>query len=227
MKLKKYLLCLLVPMLLIAAGCSALQAGSTTTNKTFAQSAQTPGASNMANQPIENKLAIGTLKLEGSPQAVTADQARTLLPLWKAVKSLSASSTASADEMAALYTQIQEAMTADQIAAIKTQALTPADTQALMQQYNIQAPAGMPQQSATRVASSSGSTNQGGGPGGPQDGGGSGGPPPDGGIPGGGASGAQSTPQAGQTPRAPRVGGGMNSLFVEPLITLLEARANS
>ena len=35
------------------------------------------------------------------------------------------------------------------------------------------------------------------------------------------------TLQAGQTPRAARVGGGMNSLFVEPLITLLEARANS
>ena len=225
MKFRKYLACLLLPVMLAVAGCSAPQPAGATSNTSAenaasAQTAQTPGAPNPANQPIEGKLAMGTLKLEGSAQAVTAEQAKSLLPLWKAVKALSASSTASTDEMNSLYTQIQEGMSADQIAAIKALALAPADMQALMQQYNIQAPQGGPSPSNPRTANSA---NQHGAPGGdPGAGGPPGGAPPDGGgFPGGG----QTTPQAGQTPRAQRPGGGMNTLFVDPLITLLDARS--
>jgi hypothetical protein len=222
MKFRKYLACLFLPVMLAVAGCSAAQpAGATSdTSAANAQTAQNPGAPNPANQPIEGKLAMGTLKLEGSAQAITAEQAKNLLPLWKAVKALTASSTASTDEMNALYTQIQEAMTADQVAAIKALTLAPADMQALMQQYNIQSPQGGPSQSTTRTANSA---NQNGAPGA---GGPPGGAPPDGGGPGGGLpGGAQTTPHAGQTPRAQRAGGGMNTLFVDPLITLLDARA--
>ena len=230
MNVKKYPLFLLVPLLLILVGCSAIQAAvpassstNTTSNGTPAAPQGTPGAPNMANQPIESKLAMGILKLEGSPQAVTTEQAKTLLPLWKAVKSLSASQTTAADEVTALYTQIQESMTADQIAAIKALSMTPEETQALMTQYGIQMPQGAsPSQKTTRTANQ----QSGGGPGGPGDPG-AGGPPPDGGgIPGGGApggSGAQTTPVAGQKRTA---GGGMNSLFVDPVITLLDKRAN-
>ncbi len=185
----------------------------------------TPGAPNMANQPIEGKLAVGLLKLEGTDQAVTAAQAKTLLPLWKALKSLSSSSTASSDEISALYTQIQEALSTDQLAAIKALNLSPSDTQALMQQYNVQMQQ-MPTQRATRSASNS---QGGGGFGGP--GGGAGGPPPDGGgMPGGGMpggqGGSQSTPVAGMANR-PQMGGGMGLIFVDPLIKLLETRAAS
>jgi PBP1b-binding outer membrane lipoprotein LpoB len=235
MNTKKYRLFLFIPLLLILVGCSAIQVAAPNTSNAATTGTQAApqgapgGAPNMANQPIESKLALGTLKLEGSAQAVTADQAKALLPLWKAVKSLSASQTASADEVAALYTQIQESMSADQIAAIKALSMTQEDTQALMTQYGIQMPQGVrPGQSTTRTANQQSGTTGGPGAGGPPDGGGfpAGGPPDGGGFPGGGAPGAngpQTTPPAGQ--RRP-AGGGMNALFVDPVITLLEKRAN-
>jgi hypothetical protein len=140
-------------------------------------------------------------------------------------------------------------MTAEQVQASETMQLKPEDTQALMEKYGIQ----MPQfgndgsrptvsadERATRRAQfqSQGGGTQGGGqgnfPGGGQGGftgGGQGQPPAggfEGGFPGGGAvSGtpnAQGTPQ----PRGGFRGGGMfNNLFVDPLIKLLEERANS
>ena len=59
---------------------------------------QGPRQFDMQNMPVEQKLAIGTLKLEGTDLAVTADQAKTLLPLWKAVKTMSTDSNTSAEE---------------------------------------------------------------------------------------------------------------------------------
>ena len=216
--LKKKLIILIVIPALFLAGCASPAAST--------QAAQ-QAAPNLANQPIEGKLALGLLKLEGSDKAVTAEQAKTLLPLWKAVKTLSSSSTASPDEVSALYTQIQEALNADQVQAVKDLNLSQADTQALMTQYGVQMPQGAaPSQSSTRAAGSSNA--QGGGFGGGDLGGGPGGPPPDGvGIPGGLPI-PQGTPQAGATPRAARAGGGgMNLLFVDPLIKLLESKAGS
>ncbi len=115
-------------------------------------------------------------------------------------------------------------MSAEQVQVIKDLSFAPEDMQALMQQYGVQAPQGAPQQSTTRTANSAG---QGGG-GMRLDGGGMpGGAPPDGGgMPGGRQANAQPTPQAGQGNRA-RGGGGINGLFVDPLIKLLEERAKS
>lgn len=50
------------------------------------------------------KLALGTLKLEGTSQAVTAAQAAELLTLWEGYKSLSNSNTSSQVELDALVT---------------------------------------------------------------------------------------------------------------------------
>lgn len=69
----------------------------------------TPQPFDFANQPLESKLAIGILKMEGTDLAITPDQAKTLLPLWKAVKTLSTSATTSPDELNAVYRQIEEA----------------------------------------------------------------------------------------------------------------------
>jgi hypothetical protein len=198
----------------------------------------------MANQPVEQKLAPGTLKLEGTDRAVTAAQAKTLLPLWKAVKTLSSSNNASAEEITALYQQIQDAMTAEQLQAIKNLSLTQAEMQALMQQYGIQ----MPQMPAgnlngTPAARSSGSSGNssgaqagdpgaGGFPPGGDFAGGPGGAPPDGGgfLGGGALPNAQTTPAAGIPQARPAnrgFGGGMNNLFIDPLIKILEQRAGA
>lgn len=226
------LLIVLVAVALVA--CSSLKLSGTsasTSSQTSGQNQQNPAA-NFANQPVESKLAIGTLKLEGTDKAITAAQAKTLLPLWKAVKSLNNSTTASNDEMTALYKQIEEAMTADQIAAIKSLSLSQTDLQALSQKYGVTMPQpGVNPQGTPQARSSSGTTggnnaNGGGFPGGP------GGAPPDGGGPGGVVGGqsalsngttAQRTPLAGQGAR--RFGGGMNTMFVDPLIKILGTRA--
>src|SRR5689334_13219283 len=136
MKIKMRFLLLVVPAVLALAACASLNLpGTTSTSNTTVQQNQTGAGMNMATMPVADKLAIGTLKLEGSANAVNAEQAKTLLPLWKAVKSLSASSTASSAEMTALYQQIQEAMTADQVTAIKNLNLSQTDLQALLKQY--------------------------------------------------------------------------------------------
>lgn len=70
------------------------------------------------------KLALGTLKLEGTNLAVTAAQANTLLTLWQGYQSLSDSDTSSQVELDALVKQIQETMTTDQIKAIEAMNLT-------------------------------------------------------------------------------------------------------
>jgi hypothetical protein len=77
-------------------------------------------------------LALGTFKLEDTDQAVTATQAKKLLPLWKAVKSIGASDTAAQAEIDALYRQIKEAMTSDQWKAIQAMNLTMQDAQTIM-----------------------------------------------------------------------------------------------
>lgn len=79
-------------------------------------------------------LAMGTFKLEDTEQAVTAEQAKKLLPFWKAVKSIGASDTAAQAEINALYRQIKETMTSEQWKAIQAMNLTMQDMQTIMAQ---------------------------------------------------------------------------------------------
>lgn len=79
---------------------------------------------------IRNQLAYGTLKLEGSAQAVTVEQAAKLLPLWQALQALDAATTDAAEETAAAQAQIQSALTPAQVSAIAGMRLTNAALQA-------------------------------------------------------------------------------------------------
>jgi len=216
---------IVLPVLLALVACSGLKPAVTSTSTS--QNQPNP-QSNFSNQPLEDKLAVGTLKLEGTEQAVTAIQAKTLLPLWKAVKTMSASNTTAAAEMTALYSQIEDAMTAQQIQAIKDLNLSAADMQALMHPNSSQQ-SGSAAQSSTKGASSS--QFQGGPAGDPGGGPGGGvGAPPDagGGIPGTGIGmGLQitTTPVAGKSGAAMR--GSMNLMYVDSVIQLLTKRASS
>ena len=102
-----------------------------------------------------NLLLLGTLKLEGTAQAVTTSQAAELLPLWQVYQSLSQSDTTAQAEIDALIQQIQDTMTKDQMTAIQAMNLTQKDSFALMQKMGIQA--GM----AGGQSSSSGQNNSG------------------------------------------------------------------
>ncbi len=235
-----------IPVLLALAACSALNLPGAAAAAPTAQPGGAQFQFDPASQPVESRLALGTLALEGTANAVTAEQAQSLLPLWKAVKSLSAGDNPSQDEIDALYQQIEDTMTPAQLDAIRNAGLSQENLQALMQKYGIQFPQGgfggpnaqgtpgaNPGLSADQIATLRAERAQR-----AQNGGGDGGgfTLPDGFVPGQGFNGgggraqrAQGTPQPGQSEQFNRGfnRGGANTLFVDPLITLLEQRASS
>jgi len=98
-------------------------------------------------------------------EAVTAEQAKQLLILWKTYRQLSQSDTAAQAEVDGLVTQIQETMTAGQVQAIADMQITQQDVSASTQ-------------GVTVVSNSSGSDTSNASSGGGMQ---AGGPPPDGG----------------------------------------------
>lgn len=87
--------------------------------------------------PVAAQLLVGTLKLDGTNQAVTVTQAKALIPLWQVYEGLSTSDTAAQEEINALIDQIQETLTADQIQTIKSMQLTTQDMFTAMQAQGI------------------------------------------------------------------------------------------
>ncbi len=75
---------------------------------------------------------MGTLKLEKTDLAVTADQAKQLLPLWQTLQTLSSSNTAATEEINALVDQIKSAMTTQQMDKITSMKLTQQDMMTAM-----------------------------------------------------------------------------------------------
>jgi len=124
-----FLLNLTVILMLLLAACSGtVSQPEATTGTSGTNSSQASASLSQVNM-----LLVGTLKLEDTDQAVSADQAATLLPLWQAYRSLSTSQTAAEAEVNALLNQIQSTMTADQVQAIKAMNLTSTDMMNIMQ----------------------------------------------------------------------------------------------
>lgn len=93
---------------------------------------------------VRNQLALGTLKLEGTPQAVTAEQARTLLPFWQAVVAMSGTSTTVSEELNAVQNQILAEMKAEQLQAISAMKITNAQLTAFYAEKGISMPTPVP-----------------------------------------------------------------------------------
>lgn len=171
--------------------------------------------------PIATQLIIGTFKLEGTDLAVTAEQAKELLPLWQVYQDLLTSDTAAQEEIDALVEQVQETMAAEQLQAITDMNLTQRDVRSVMQERM-----GVSQRS--NVSSGDGNTGfPGGGFGGPPDGF----VPPDGGrVPGGfGGEGFQqrNTTQGDTDPQTRPSQMNVGPLLLDPLIELLKQKAGS
>jgi hypothetical protein len=167
--MKKLSLSLLALLILTLTACG------TSNNANPAASSQSGSASAL---PTATQLILGTLKLEGTAQAVTAKQAAELLPLWQTMKVLSESDTAAQQEKDALLAQIQETMAGEQRQAIQGMNLSRQDMASLIQQQGTGAGSG----SQTSSSQSSTSTRSGNGGFGP----GAGGPPDEVRIQGGG-----------------------------------------
>ncbi len=122
MKFIKLIPILILVMLLVACGSSA----------TETSEASSGFGSGARGYPPQMQLSMGTFLLEDTDLAVTPEQAAELLPLWKAVLSLSESDTAAQAEIDALYDQIEETMTSEQMQAIAEMNPTQEDIASLM-----------------------------------------------------------------------------------------------
>jgi hypothetical protein len=98
--------------------------------------------------PASSQLTLGTLRLEETENAVTLEQANTLLPLWQAIQSGTLQGNV---EINAVLKQIEGQMTSEQLAAIAAMQLTAEDVRTWAQEQG----SGMdfsPEAMATRQA---------------------------------------------------------------------------
>ena len=133
---------------------------------------------------VQGQLALGTIQLEESDQAIGETAAAELLPLWQALQSLSNSQTTATVEIDAVVNQIQDSMTAEQITAIAGMKLTEESLTTLIEEGDFAFGRGNFGGAGRDVATDGGPGGEGGLPGGGLPGGGGRGQ--GGGIPGGG-----------------------------------------
>jgi len=104
------------------AGCSGT--GASTAEPQSATSGSALDTSYEGALPVMNQLALGTLQVEGTDSAISAEQAAKLLPLWQALRGVLSSRNPAQAEIDVVLKQIESGMTADQIAAIRDMRLT-------------------------------------------------------------------------------------------------------
>jgi hypothetical protein len=175
------------------------------------------------NLPTQTKLVLGTINLEETDNAVTAEQAKELLPMFYVLKDLNDSDTAAQEEMDGVVNQIQETLTEAQVQAIDGMSLSMRDVFALTQ--------GNGGKSSTSSGTSSTTGASGGGMGGPPDMGGGGMPgggggPGGGGMPGG-ASSTTTTSTSKNTSAAPVLDTSTPSALFDTVIEILQKKIQS
>jgi hypothetical protein len=121
-----------------AAAPAAPAAAANPTGQAFQQVTST-----YLNRSYDNALsitmqaALGTMKLEGTNNAITPDQAAKLLPLWQATQS---DAIQNPTEINAVYKQIESTMTPAQMQAIAAMKLTRNELQSWAKSQGIQMP---------------------------------------------------------------------------------------
>jgi hypothetical protein len=211
--MKKWTSVLMIVLVFGLSACASIAGAATPAEPTA-----TPGivAANYANAlPVVSQLALGTIQLKDTPEALTAEEAKNMLVLWKGMQTLSANTSASQLEVTALLAQIQDTMKPSQLQAIAAMKLTQADVQKATQALGLGAPGGAARAAGSGQTTSS-NRNQGGGgfdfPGG--------GP---GGAPGGGSQ--QNIPPSTQATiqaRAAERSKGSNTMLYTAVIAYLQ-----
>lgn len=220
--MKKILITTLILLMLTLTACGASSAAQTEANSNTDP--------NTGILPAQMQILIGTFKLEGTDNAVTAKQAAELLPMWQVYKDLSASDNAAPQEVDAIIAQLQETMTPAQMQAITELKLTRQDMFTVMQDLGLAS--ARPNASGTPQANRQGNNFPGGGFPGGGPGGDQGGGQPGGGFPGGG-NGQNLDPQQIATLQARRTQGGggfanqIPSALMDALIKLLQGKIGS
>ena len=207
--MKKTLIVVLTIFVVVLSACS---------NSSTPQSAPSDG-----ELPAISKLAIGTIKLDGTENAVTSEQASTLLPLWQVYQSLLDSDTAAQEEITALAEQIGTTMTSGQSQAISDMQITQQDMFGIMQEQGMAMGGTQTNNSGTQS-----STNNFGPPGG-----GNGFGPPDGaGFPSGGTGGSSGQSSSSNQSSTAKQSSGTRTnrtptVLIEAVIKYLQEKAGS
>jgi len=125
---------LMLTLLLSACGGSAqasnpAQGGQSGSGAQNGPSGRSPFGNQDPNAPLPlaSALAVGTIKLDSTAQAVSVDEAKQLIPLWEGLQSLIGSDTAAKAEVEGVINQIRSTMTTDQVSAIQAMKLTGSD----------------------------------------------------------------------------------------------------
>jgi hypothetical protein len=170
-KVSIFTILLFIILVLSACGNSNSNGNSSTTSSVDGTISITPAM----------ELAVGTLRLEGTSQAVDQELAVQLLPYWQLMAELNSNDAAAPEEISAVVENIQAMMTTEQVNAIQDMQLDQSDVTTAIQTTG----------STSEVSNTNTNSNiisqapVGGGPGGgPPDGGGM---PMDGGGIGGGS----------------------------------------
>ncbi len=223
---------MILAFVLVACGAKPSTNNSTTSGNTGNNipANGTPVAN--GNQPLTlaAQLLVGTFKLEGTANAVDAQEAAQLVPLWQAYAQLTSSNTAAQAEIDAVVSQIQTTMTTQQVQAIQALKLTRQDEFTEMSSLgltNFRGENGTPGFSGTPRAGGGGGGGFGGFGGGGFGGGG-------GGFSGGGFGGtggtggnglARATPNATQRAARAQFANRLPTPLINALVSLLQKKA--
>lgn len=108
---------------------------------------------------LRSQLAFGIMLLDGTTNAVTPEQAKTLLPLWQAIITLSGDSATASEELTAVQDQIVATLTTEQLQSIAAMQITNTDLSAFYAEYGVVLPTPVP--GVTKVpGSGSGKTEE-------------------------------------------------------------------
>ncbi len=160
--MKKIITITTLSILALALTACGAFAGSSQSNSSSVSSAANPGSSGSSNPapvngtpatgPSALQLAAGIIKLDGTSNAVTAQQAAQLLPLWQSLQQMESSATpqgtpqstpgarpntAMMQQVQAQFVLIRNAMTPSQIQAITAMNLSRQDIFTTFQQAGI------------------------------------------------------------------------------------------
>jgi hypothetical protein len=172
------------------------------------------GAPTGSELPAQTKLILGIINLEETENAVTAEQAKELVPMFYVLQDLNESDTAAQEEIDGLTEQIQETLTDEQAQAVEAMTLSRQDMFAIVQGGGNSAKTDASESSSTSGGGMGGPPDMGGGPGGMASGGG--------GMPGGMGGGTTNTSNGENT--APVMDKSTPSTLFDAVIELLEKK---
>jgi len=119
---------LLLSLSLFLAACSGTAVPAPTTGDDIYVSPNLP-ADYEGALAVRNQLALGTLELNQTELAISAEQAQTLLPLWQALRSTQQAGGTAQAEVSALLVQIEAEMKPEQLRSIANMKLLQTDMQ--------------------------------------------------------------------------------------------------